>query len=297
MHKTFLLLIFIALSLSNQAETLKIATWNIAWLGSHEYNERLPADYDELARYAKILDADVIALQEVESPKWAKKVFGDEYEYYFSTKDWVQRVGYAVKKSLPYKVESSEYKKLDVGRVRNGMDLTLSKGDKKLRLLAVHLKSGCFDKSLGSNELSSMKYGTEKESKEKVACYTLSNQIKPLESWIDNRAKEDIPFILLGDFNRRFSIDIKKSRSETQGLWQALDDEGAEDMWAPTLTKNSECWGGYFKEYIDHIVLDPKARKQYVKNSFRQLVFAQKFTRKLSQNLSDHCPISIEIDM
>jgi endonuclease/exonuclease/phosphatase family metal-dependent hydrolase len=297
MHIKFLLLITIALSLPLQAETLKIASWNIAWLSSHEYNKRLPADYVELARYAKILDADVIALQEVESPKWAKKVFGDEYEYHFSTKDWVQRVGYAVKKSLLYKVESSEYKKLDVGRVRNGMDLTLSKGDKKLRLLAVHLKSGCFDKSLRADALSAMKYESEKESKEKVACYTLSNQIKPLESWIDKRAEEGVPFIVLGDFNRRFAIDIEKSYSETQGLWQAIDDEGAEDMWTATLTQDSACWGGYFKEYIDHIVLDPKARNQYVKGSFKQLVFDQKYTRKLSQNLTDHCPISIEIEM
>ncbi|MFT5452920.1 MAG: endonuclease/exonuclease/phosphatase family metal-dependent hydrolase [Enterobacterales bacterium] len=297
MNTKFLLLIVITLSLPLQADTLKVASWNIAWLGSHEYNKRLPADYDELARYAKILDADVIALQEVESPLWAKKVFGDEYEYYFSTKDWVQRVGYAVKKSLPYKVESSEYKALNVGRVRNGIDLTLSKGEKKLRLLAVHLKSGCFDKSLESNALSSMKDGTEKESKEKFACYTLSNQIKPLESWIDSRAKENIAFIVLGDFNRRFSVDIEKSYSETQGLWQAIDDDGAEDMWAPTLTKNSACWGGYYKEYIDHIVLDPKARKQYVKDSFKQLVFDQQYSQQLSQNLSDHCPISIEVEM
>lgn len=297
MNKPFLLLVFIALSQSLQAETLKIASWNIAWLGSHEYNKRLPTDYDELARYAKILDADVIALQEVESPKWAKKVFGDEYEYYFSTKDWVQRVGYAVKKSIRYKVQSSEYRALDVGRVRNGMDLTLSQGEKKLRLLAVHLKSGCFDKSLEDNDLSAMKYASKKEAKEKVDCYTLSNQIKPLEAWIDNRAKENIPFVVLGDFNRRFSIDIAKSYSEAQGLWQAIDDDGAEDMWTATLTQDSACWGGYFKDYIDHIILDPKARKRYVKNSFNQLVFDQKFSRKLSQNLSDHCPISIEIEM
>jgi endonuclease/exonuclease/phosphatase family metal-dependent hydrolase len=297
MKKTFYLLFFIALVLPLHAKPLKIASWNIAWLGSHEYNKRLPADYEELARYAKILDADVIALQEVESARWAKKVFGDGYEYYFSTRDWVQRVGYAVKKSIPYKVQSSEYKALDVGRVRHGMDLTLSQGEKKLRLLAVHLKSGCFDKSLETNDLSAMKYESESEAKEKVACYTLSNQIKPLEAWIDNRAKENIPFIVLGDFNRRFSVDIEKSHSESQGLWQAIDDDADEAMWTATMTKNSDCWGGYYKHYIDHIVLDPKANKRYVKSSFNQLVFDQEFSRELSQNLSDHCPISIEIEL
>ena len=90
--------ILTTLSTATFAETLKVASWNIAWLGSHEYNQRKDTDYQKLARYARELDADVIALQEVESAKWAKKVFGDEYDYFFTTKDWVQRVGVAVRK-------------------------------------------------------------------------------------------------------------------------------------------------------------------------------------------------------
>ena len=71
-------------SVAVEAEELKLASWNIAWLGSHEYNQRTAADYQQLARYAKQLDADVIALQEVESEFWARKVFGNDYDYYFS---------------------------------------------------------------------------------------------------------------------------------------------------------------------------------------------------------------------
>ena len=290
-------LIFIALPLSINAETLKIATWNIAWLGSHKNNERAPSDYQELARYAKQLDADVIALQEVENASYAKKVFGDDYNYYFSTKDWVQRVGYAVRKTTDYSVTSTEYRKLDVGRVRYGMDLLLSKGDKKIRLLAVHLKSGCFEIPLDIKNIESMPYSTIKESKTKDDCYIHSRQIKPLESWIDQRAAENVPFIVLGDFNRRFAIEIEKSFSEEQGLWQAIDDDGTEDMWSPTLSTNSQCWSGYYKDYIDHIVLDPKAQSFYVEDSLDQLVFDQKYSRELSQNLSDHCPISIKLNL
>ncbi|MFT6778415.1 MAG: endonuclease/exonuclease/phosphatase family metal-dependent hydrolase, partial [Paraglaciecola sp.] len=93
-------------------------------------------DYKQLASYASKLDADVIALQEVEDGEWASKVFGDQYDYYFSTRNYVQRVGVAVKKLSGYKVTSTEYKELDVGRVRHGMDITLTKDDKSLRLLA-----------------------------------------------------------------------------------------------------------------------------------------------------------------
>ena len=62
--------------------------------------------------------------------------------------------------------------------------------------------------------------------KSKGACVKLSEQIKPLERWIDSRASEDVPFIVLGVFNRRFNHDITFEYSEESGLWQAIDDEG-----------------------------------------------------------------------
>lgn len=277
------------------AETLKVASWNIAWLGSHEYNQRKDSDYQKLARYARELDADVIALQEVESAKWAKKVFGDEYDYFFTTKDWVQRVGVAVRKSSGYKATAVEYRELDQGLARRGMDVTLTKNGKSVRLLAVHMKSGCFDKALDQTSIASMPNTNEKELYAKTACAELAKQAIPLEAWVDARAKEGVPFILLGDFNRRFVKDISLNYSGIQGLWQTINDEGAEALWAPTINAESKCWGGYYKDYIDHIIFDPKAKARYVENSFDQLVFEQKYTRELSQTLSDHCPISIQL--
>ncbi len=46
---------------SLQAANLRIATWNIYWLGDQK-NNRTDADYIELQSYAKTLNADVIAL-------------------------------------------------------------------------------------------------------------------------------------------------------------------------------------------------------------------------------------------
>lgn len=284
-------------SFITQADEIKIASWNIAWLGSHEYNHRTDADYQQLALYAKQLNADVIALQEVESEAWAKKVFGDNYDYYFSTKDWVQRVGIAVKKSQGFSVKAKEYKALDVGKVRHGMDIALTRNGKTVRLLAVHLKSGCFTNPLDNNSVDAMPSASEKEVRRKEACTKLSKQIKPLEQWIDLRAAEDSAYIVLGDFNRRFSQDIASKFSEEQGLWQALNDEGKEALWTPTTTINSDCWGGYYKDYIDHILFSPKAKKLYIEASFEQLVFKAKYSKKLSQNLSDHCPISVKLKL
>jgi len=285
------------LAAKQQTHEIRIASWNIAWLGSHEYNKRTEADYQQLSNYAKQLDADVIALQEVESEYWAKKVFGEDYEYYFSSKDWVQRVGVAVKKSQGFSVKYAEYTALDVGKVRNGMDITLTRNGKAVRLLAVHLKSGCFTNPLDNSSVEAMPSSSDKEIRRKEACTKLSNQIKPLEQWIDLRAAEDAAYIVLGDFNRRFTQDIAANLPEDKGLWQALNDEGQEALWTPTTSVNSDCWGGYYKDYIDHILLSPKVRVKYIENSFEQLVFKSKYTKKLSQSLSDHCPISVKIKL
>ena len=175
------------------------------------------------------------------------------------------------------------------------MDVTLTKDGKSVRLLAVHMKSGCFDKALDQGSIANMPNTNEKEAYAKAACAELAKQAIPLEAWVDARAAEGVPFLLLGDFNRRFVKDISLNHTEIQGLWQAIDDEGAEALWAPTIKAESKCWGGYYKDYIDHIVLDPKAKARYVVNSFDQLVFEPKYTKELSQTLSDHCPISIEL--
>ncbi len=290
-------LLLLMSSLLTQAEELKLASWNIAWLGSHEYNQRTAQDYLKLAAYAKQLDADVIALQEVENEYWAKKVFGDQYDYYFSTKDWVQRVGVAVKKNKGLTVQASEYKELDIGKVRHGMDITINKGGDSLHILAIHLKSGCFIAPLDKNSVNAMPMTSDKEEKHKEACSKLSQQIKPLEQWIDKHAQQKQAYIVLGDFNRRFSQDIALNYSEDKGLWQALDDEGQESLWSPTTTINSDCWGGYYKDYIDHFLFSPKAKTKYVKNSFEQLVFTEKYSKELSRNLTDHCPISVKVKL
>ena len=280
---------------ASYSQELKVASWNIAWLGSHEYNKRNTQDYQKLANYSKQLNADVIALQEVESSEWARKVIGDKYDYYFSTKDWVQRVGVAIKKSSNLTVIAQEYKALDVDRVRHGMDITLSRNGKELKLLAVHLKSGCFNDPLDNKSIALMANTSTKEIKRKVACSTLSKQIEPLKNWLDQQAKENKAYIVLGDFNRRFVSDISLKYSAEQGLWQALNDEEQESLWTPTLNVNSDCWGGYYKDYIDHIVFNPKAKKMYQTNSFNQLVFKEKYTKEISRSLSDHCPISVKL--
>src|SRR5690349_12774389 len=103
---TFLLLLAPPLA----AAELKLATWNLAWLTlrpagdpelPRDLTTRRPADFDLLAAYARRLDADMVALQEVDGPEAAARVFDPRtYEFHFAQERDVQRVGFAVRRGL-----------------------------------------------------------------------------------------------------------------------------------------------------------------------------------------------------
>ncbi len=259
---------------------LKIATWNIEHLRDRDGEgpvPRTPADYDRLAGYAQQLDADIIALQEVDGPEAAARVFlPDNYDLYFSSRANPQRTGFAVRKGIDV-TQNPDVTSLGLdGSLRYGTDITVNHNGQTLRLLSVHLKSGCFDNPLNSNNRD---------------CRRLNEQVPLLEEWIDARAAENIPFVVLGDFNRRF---------DTPGdtFWPEIDDaEPANaDLSRVTEGQTSECWNGRFPKYIDHIALDSLTTGWQVPDSFDQLLFSADDAR-FEDVLSDHCPISVELEL
>src|SRR3954468_21289531 len=110
--------------------TLKLATWNLEWFMQPETLKALtpgctpaeaprdgarravPCDVaHEMARsgediaamrsYARALDADVIALQEVDGADAARLLFTD-YEFCFSGRASVQNNGFAIRRGVPF---------------------------------------------------------------------------------------------------------------------------------------------------------------------------------------------------
>ena len=207
------------------AERLALGTWNMEWLmttatydalkatctsGSPPSHaraipcnkdrpplpRRVAADFDALAAVASRLPADVVALQEVDGPEGAATVFRDGWQLAcFTSRAHPQKVGFAVRAGIPYAC-NPELKELDVdGATRSGADITLFPGTPRaVRLLAVHLKSGCFTGSL-ANAPTATPGGV------------LRRQVPVLERWIDARATEGARFAVLGDFNRRLELD------------------------------------------------------------------------------------------
>ena len=285
---------------------LRLASWNIYWLVSDdEFNIRKNTDYKGLQDIAALLDADVIALQEIENAKYAKRVFGDAYEYHFTNRkpgESTQRVGFAIKKSANITVSATDdYTALDVGGVRYGMDITIERNNQSLRLLGVHLKSGCFATPLDKATLDGMPAETYSDKKRKRACEMLKKQIRPLERWVDKRAEENIPFIVLGDFNRRLEVEDENGYKESQGIWPALDDPRSKNPNQNMTRINDDiqpqCWPGVFNDFIDHIIADPRAAEMIVSDSFDELRYEDKQYQSSYKLLSDHCPICVDIAM
>ncbi|HVC63399.1 MAG TPA: endonuclease/exonuclease/phosphatase family protein [Acetobacteraceae bacterium] len=261
------------------AAELKVATWNLNWLTQRpagdpslpaDVHVRGPADFDRLRHYAKQLDADVIAIQEVDGRDVAARLFPpDRYSIYMTHDHVVQRVGIVVRRGLDYDV-NPDVTALDLGPgrwLRSGADITLHLPAGPLRMLAVHLKTGCNNASLTRTRTHS--------------CTELRAQIRPLRAWIAARQQEGVPFIVLGDFNRHMD-----GRDQ---LWAAL--ARTAPLVRATQGRSSPCWGG--EAFIDHIIAGGAARDWMQLPTLRVLTYRESGD-DWKDRLSDHCPVSVE---
>ena len=231
--------------------------------------KRIDADYEALAVLAQELNADIVALQEVDGPPAAARVFDPQkYNFFFSDRNDVQRTGFAVRKGIEV-VADEDFTVLALdGSVRRGTDITVKVGGQHLRLLSVHLKSRCFEKPLDTDNRH---------------CRKLAAQLPILEDWIDRRTAEEVPFVVLGDFNRRFD-----AAGDT--FFPEIDDGAPPplDLVRAIEGEESRCLGGRFPRYIDHIVLDEQVAPMLVQGSFEQIQITEADEQRFA--LSDHCP-------
>ena len=263
------------------ATELKIATWNLNWLTLHapgdralpqDVHPRADGDFERLRSYAAELNADVVAIEEVDGRAAAQLVFPRErYSIHLTHDDVVQRVGFAVRRGLHYDVNPDYAALVDAEpnmHLRSGADITLRLPAGPLRLLAVHLKTGCFEGPVGHAR--------------RAACQELAAQLPPLEAWIAARRDEGVAFVVLGDFNRRMD--------GADPFWSALSK--AAPLVRATEGYVSPCWGR--ESFIDHILVGGAARDWLVPGSLRVLTYREA-GEAWKERLSDHCPVSVRL--
>ena len=135
------LLVFLlkAIPVCAGAAEIKIASWNIYWLTSEDpdHHGRKANDYARLAAYANDLDADVIALQEVDTG-FVRRVFPpQQYRIELShRRDTRQRTGFAIRGGIRYR-RLPDYRELSTKwGLRYGAVIELEVGGRKIDLMS-----------------------------------------------------------------------------------------------------------------------------------------------------------------
>ncbi|MEY3713402.1 MAG: hypothetical protein RL321_1022 [Pseudomonadota bacterium] len=294
---------------------LRMATWNLEWLiAPREFRElaasclprnaspgnrdryipcnvadelqRSEADFRALRRVAEELDADVIALQEVDGPAAARKVF-PKHQFCFTKRPGVQNNGFAIRRGIPFRCEADVESLSLGGRVRSGAHLVLYPNDpREMHLLSVHLKAGCPRRPLDDSRRD---------------CVTLAKQVPLLEAWIDEQAAANRRFAILGDFNHDFSTrgPARTEDGTLRNFWAEIDDgepAGAKLVNVSSGERFVNCSAAQnYGSYIDHVVLGEKLASERVPGSFIRTTFNE--GDALKRKLSDHCPVGIEVSL
>lgn len=245
------------------------------------------ADLERLRDFAAGVPADVVALQEVDGPDVAARVFPD-HEFCFTARRHVQNVGFAIRRSIPHRC-NPDYRALGLrgDGVRWGADLTLFPNTPgEIRLLAVHLKSGC------NRDPLTHRHG---------ACRTLQRQVPVLERWIDARAAAGRPFAVLGDFNRRFDREFapgRDARGHIVAMWYELDDGDPPeaDLVDPGTAPPTEVCRRQdpVRPPIDHILLSATLGAALVPGSYRMWPFPRNAD---TGRWPDHCLRTVRLGL
>lgn len=315
---------------------------------------RKDADYADLKRWRDMLAADILFLQEVTSPAALDAVFpvAEGWQHCISgqfaeaegqaaapvctksgmmavkptTAERVQYPGVALRPGSPLKlVDISDYKLLDVkfkdnGVLRNlrwGLDITVeAQSGKRLRVLDVHLKSGCFDDFV---HFSLWNTDPATAGPKDKACDTLGQQMYPLRQWIEAREAAGDAWMIVGDFNRRFDAqpgsipdEVWTGMSGYSANREGIDRDGRPDIeiFRQPYANMSVCWrqfrqpnpasianpDGYNILPIEFFIYGKKTAAMVTVESETQFPWPSP-TLDDKKRLSDHCPSNLKINM
>lgn len=232
---------------------------------------RTSADFEKLAAYAQHLNADLVGLQEVDSLSTAERLFPARVYQIFITRDaLLQHPALALRKPLRAH-QNPDVTDLDTTpttaphHLRSGLDVTVETGTTPLRVLVVHLKTGCQDNPV---------------SEQHHACPILLRQFAVLQNWISARAEAHEAFVIMGDFNRRLT--------EYDPFYLLLSHQAP--LRLTTAGWASPCAGGTY--FIDHILLGGTALRWEVPNSLHVMTYR---ADTQPATLSDHCAVSVRL--
>ncbi len=196
--------------------------------------------------------------------------------------------------------------------VRWGLDVSLTAGSTSLRVLVVHMKSGCFDDRVNFR-LFTVDPATTPPVKD--ACETLGRQMFPLHAWISAREAVGDAWMVVGDFNRRLDAGAGRNQDEVLQAITAYspgadghDRDNRQDItvYRAPYKVPSSCWAdtldalpanladadNYNMLPIEFFLFGKTARTKLDPTSERQFAWLPSSAAD-PKRLSDHCPSTI----
>lgn len=276
---------------SSFAQPLNISTWNIEWLTSTpdhniKQSQRNEQDFEKLNHYFQSLDSDVLAFQEIDSADAIQTIIGNDYTVVMSErankdnakhqfKDINQFTGFAIRDHVTFtNMDDLQLSGGATSKLRFASYIKVNHGqESELHILNVHLKAGC-----------SGAYRNNRN------CNTLKSQGKSLQSWIQDRERQSQSYVILGDFNHNMGYP-------NDWFWTQLSNNA--DARLITQHTKAQCKvrsrknptkTHQFRNLIDHIIVSNDLTTQ----STEQQVFESNDV--LDYQLSDHCPVSTQIN-
>ena len=272
------------------AQEVRVASWNIEHLAEHNEAGCVPRstlDYEQLRDFSQLLNADIIALQEVENTAAVERIFPkSEWNIVLSDRpnsttyrcrgndqeSTQQRVAVVLRKGIKYQINKSFRELgLEMEGLRYGVVVEVFGDRDTINLMAVHLKSGCFVDDYSTSKLR--------------ACEVLGTQIETLDDWIEISIRGNKKFIVLGDFNSRLT-------RENSMFWNKLVEMNTRPIGIKNGMQNLTGCHPRYPDLIDNIILGPQTSKLQVQNS-QMVHFYSSTDEQMAEDdmLSDHCPI------
>ena len=304
------------------SETLRIATFNIAWLADEPLSAamisqcraearaypdmahrptpacrsglfRSAAAYSELARQVARLDADIIAFQEVQSARALAAILADgRYQQPGSWQWWVNPLPVNARQRVALAVRSSRLGTLQLHALPE-LGRPLWREQRGGLLARLTLASGRILHLLVVHLKSGCRDG---ELDSTMACRQLAAQGRILARIIDQEQESGAPLVILGDFNRDFANE--------QALWSQLDNQQPRGARLQRLTQGFQQPDGcYLARYgadpIDHILLSGPLLDHAVPGSLGTSPLSPDTDRATAKArgalLSDHCPLRVDL--
>ena len=275
-------------------KSLVVVSWNIEHLAEQNgqgCKARTDVDYEKLKAYASNLNADIVALQEVQSAKAVARIFPEkEWQIIISDRpdsqtytcresgltSTQQKVAFAVRSSL--KINSVEQlKAIATPRpgLRQGIKLTVQLADEKLHIVNLHLKSGCFvDDYLDAD---------------RESCEVLSQQVKILDNYLESKQLNQENWLVLGDFNHRLANPNNRFRKDLFHSPGLFGDKSLPNKQLQNLTDGNTGCHPKYPAPIDHILVSSSLSSKYKSESLKFHYFDN---MNIDDMLSDHCALS-----